>query len=280
MSRIVVITHEFDQFVERRLPFWTKKSRYLLFDVLREMEKRGHSVHVLTGIQHQAQGDLAILHVDCSVIPQEYLDFARSFPKTVNARVADITKRKVSGALLSRGDDWTGPVIVKSNLNYGGNPEADHNEAARRRGRPPPHPEARNFKDYEIFDSTEAMPERYWDDPELVVERFIPERESDGVATRTWLFVGARERCMRHVSHQEILKGAHVVRSEMVAVPEEMRKIRRRLGFDLGKFDFVIHDGRAVLLDANKTPGIARSLRPMQAKGAPALADGLEAMLS
>ena len=30
---------------------------------------------------------------------------------------------------------------------------------------------------------------------------------------------------------------------------------RRDLGFDYGKFDYVIHEGRAILLDANSTPG-------------------------
>jgi len=30
---------------------------------------------------------------------------------------------------------------------------------------------------------------------------------------------------------------------------------RRKLGFDYGKFDYVVHEGRAHLLDANRTPG-------------------------
>jgi len=39
-----------------------------------------------------------------------------------------------------------------------------------------------------------------------------------------------------------------------VAVPDELRAERSRLGFDYGKFDFVVHEGRAILLDANRTP--------------------------
>jgi hypothetical protein len=37
--------------------------------------------------------------------------------------------------------------------------------------------------------------------------------------------------------------------------------IREELGADFGKFDYVMHDGRAVLIDANKTPG-GTGLRP------------------
>jgi hypothetical protein len=40
-----------------------------------------------------------------------------------------------------------------------------------------------------------------------------------------------------------------------VPVPDDLRETRRRLGFDYGKWDFVLHEGRAVLIDANKTPG-------------------------
>ena len=34
------------------------------------------------------------------------------------------------------------------------------------------------------------------------------------------------------------------------------------LAFDYGKFDYVLHDGRVVLLDINKTPGESRVIRP------------------
>jgi hypothetical protein len=32
--------------------------------------------------------------------------------------------------------------------------------------------------------------------------------------------------------------------------------MRKKLNFDYGKFDYVIHDGRAILLDINKTVGV------------------------
>jgi ABC-type uncharacterized transport system ATPase component len=35
----------------------------------------------------------------------------------------------------------------------------------------------------------------------------------------------------------------------------EILQLRKQLGFDYGKFDYVIHEGKVVLLDANKTTG-------------------------
>jgi hypothetical protein len=35
-----------------------------------------------------------------------------------------------------------------------------------------------------------------------------------------------------------------------VPVPQALREMRARLGFDYGKFDFVVNDGRATLFDA------------------------------
>jgi len=37
-------------------------------------------------------------------------------------------------------------------------------------------------------------------------------------------------------------------------VPKEVTGMRRRLGLDYGKIDYVIHQGQVVILDANRTP--------------------------
>jgi hypothetical protein len=56
------------------------------------------------------------------------------------------------------------------------------------------------------------------------------------------------------------VKAGSATRYEFIDdVPESLRAERERLGFDFGKFDFVYHDGKAILLDANKTPVMARS---------------------
>jgi hypothetical protein len=64
-----------------------------------------------------------------------------------------------------------------------------------------------------------------------------------------------------------------------VPVPDFLRAERERLGFDYGKFDFVIHDGQAVLLDANKTPGPPPSSPDAMERNA-RLAGGIEMMLA
>ncbi|WP_135432437.1 hypothetical protein [Pseudotabrizicola sediminis] len=43
--------------------------------------------------------------------------------------------------------------------------------------------------------------------------------------------------------------------------PEPILRLREEMGFDFGKFDYVVHDGQAILLDANKTPSLVRSAR-------------------
>jgi hypothetical protein len=52
------------------------------------------------------------------------------------------------------------------------------------------------------------------------------------------------------------------------SVPEAIVKRRQELGFDYGKFDYVIHDGSAILLDANSTPGASRSSQRVKAYAA------------
>jgi hypothetical protein len=47
----------------------------------------------------------------------------------------------------------------------------------------------------------------------------------------------------------------------------------------LAKFDFVVHEGEAILLDANRTPGTAPTLDQYMCDGARNLAEGLAALI-
>jgi len=65
-------------------------------------------------------------------------------------------------------------------------------------------------------------------------------------------------------------------RSEFIAdVPEAIRAARRHLGFDYGKFDFVIHQGQPILLDTNSTPACSGRSSPRLEAIADELAAGL-----
>ncbi|TIU76608.1 MAG: hypothetical protein E5W03_22185, partial [Mesorhizobium sp.] len=80
MARIAVITHEFDVFERRRGPLLRRDSPYMLFDLLEELKRRGHSVRIVAGTSARPEADIAILHVDATVAPPEYVEYARTYP--------------------------------------------------------------------------------------------------------------------------------------------------------------------------------------------------------
>ena len=132
-----------------------------------------------------------------------------------------------------------------------------------------------------MLDSLGDVEDRVWNDPSRVVERFVPEVDDDGgFVLRTWVFMGGRERCTRMVTSDRISKAANVLRYDPIEVPPELRRERERLQFDFGKFDFVMQGSTPVLLDANRTPGVATAIRPLMKAGARNLADGLHELLT
>jgi hypothetical protein len=111
------------------------------------------------------------------------------------------------------------------------------------------------FFHYPIFDSIDAVPDAVWDDEEFVVERFLPERRDGRYWVRTWLFFGDRDQHATFFSDHPIVKGGNIRGYEPLGdVPQELRRIRRNLRFDFGKFDYTMVDGRPILFDANRTP--------------------------
>lgn len=271
MARILVLTHEFDDFAG---------TEYLIKGLLGPWQEMGHSVHISRGIPSASDADIVIVHTDLSVVPEEYSRFAAQFPAGVNRKATDIRKRLVSRALLGPGEQWDGPVIVKSDLNAGGFPEGYVNLRAWERHRPPPYASHTVVSFYPIFPSMASLPEAVWNEPSVVVERFLPEFDAKGFWLRCWVFFGDAERCNRFCSAEPIVKGSNIISRESVPVPDELRAERARLGFDYGKFDFVVHNGRAVLLDANRTPTGVASISHHQDSEAPRLARGIEALLA
>ncbi len=272
MSRIVLLTHTHDNF---------QHGGYLLGVLARHWVGAGHHVTVVAGPGQGPRADVAVMHLDLSLIPSAYAEASRQYPVVVNGAATDIRKRRVSRHLVTPGDAWAGPVIVKTDLNYGGIPEARAINRFRQDGRPAdfaPGPVTLMPGPYPIFRSARDVPEAAWNNPGLVVERFLPERDARGYWVRIWTFFGDRERCSRYCSSDPIVKRANLVAHEPAPVPDELRVERERLGFDYGKFDFVVVDGQAILLDANRTPGAPAETPEMNASNAQ-LASGLDAML-
>jgi hypothetical protein len=248
MAHIVIVTHAHDYF---------GREPYLLGSIAGLWTDAGHRVTVVAGLGNWPDGDLAILHVDLSVIPQAYVEASRRYPVVVNGAVLDIRKSLVSRCLLRRDDDWTGPVIVKTDLNCGGVPELRLRHLNLREDRPaavPARPESYSVHPYPILESARDVPAAVWDNPGLVVERFLPEQDDRGFWMRAWVFLGDRERCTRYLGTHPIVKAGSILAREPVPVPDELRAERQRLGFDYGKFDFVVRDDRPILFDANRTP--------------------------
>ena len=250
----------------------------MLFGIMGRLKDLGHSGQETRG-PNPVSGDAALLHVDATVVDDDYLALASRYERTINFGTGDISKARISRLRLAPGDRWDGQVIVKAHLNAGGNMEHNHNKFAERRRKPLPHPGVEKIERYQVLQHIDAVADVVWADPALVVERFMPEPDPDGFALRTWVFMGSRERCTRTVSTDPIVKAADAIRYEAVDVPEEMRAERERLKFDFGKFDFVVLDGKAILLDANRTPGTAPAITPLLKDGAQNRAEGLDELI-
>jgi hypothetical protein len=234
LARIVVIQHR-----NEMLPL----STYLLHPLKQIWESWGHEVFLVCGTWKLPDADLAILHVDLSVVPEKYAAVAARYPRVVNGRALDIRKRTVSRYLVRPGDDWDGMVIAKSDLNSAGFPEFRLVRGRRPRPR------------YMIYADIAHVPERVWSDRRLVVERYLPELGDGFFYIRTFTFFGDGMRNRICKSPSPLIKGAEIVEHWAgPAVPEELLAERERLGVDYGKFDYVVRDGRAILFDANKTP--------------------------
>lgn len=251
----------------------------LILGLLAHLLERGsvRHVHVSCGDEPR-QSEVAILHVNATVIPSEYTEFAATFDRCINRHVSDISKRSISTQLA--GPSTVGPVIVKSNLNFYGRPEGRLNAYAAEHGRPTPFPDAVVTSEYEVYPSFGDVPVPVHEDQSLVVESFVPEGTPDGYALRHWVFCGEEGYSNRYESPEPIIKGRNVTSFEPVPVPDELRAWRRERGFDLGKLDFVIHDDQPILLDANKTPSRIPPTTGDARRRINLLADGLESLIT
>lgn len=214
--------------------------------------------------------DLAILHMDRTRIDSQSIPPNPSGRPLLNSAVLDISKRSFSSNRVSQDDPWDGEVIIKSNLNCFGLPEWNHGSPGfflrgRRRLARKHWQLARMLPPgaYPVLPRITAVPGWVWNDPEVIVERFIPEREDGLYCLRGWVFFGTRSYTYRMFSSEKIVKVASIVRHEFLGEPPpELVAFRQARNWDFGKFDYVEVDGRPILLDINKTPTTAGSSGP------------------
>ncbi|MDR3692636.1 MAG: hypothetical protein P4L46_24865 [Fimbriimonas sp.] len=240
MKRLAIIVHPTDHY----------DCRYVLHRISDIWLRRRIAISIVTSEADYVPSDLGIMHVDLTRVPDELLALASRFPLTLNGKLDDSSKRHISRNLICRPSDFDGPVIVKSNLNAGGWREAQlvNDRVAAGRG-------ASASNDYRVFECACDVPAAVWEGTDYVVERFLPERQGEFFCLRTWMFLGTSETNSRSLSREPVVKLSNIIGREVISeVPDEIRAMRAQFGFDFGKFDYAISDGRPVLYDVNRTP--------------------------
>lgn len=239
---------------------------YLVSRLIPEWEALGLRVEISSDPSASKEADMAILHVDLTVIPREHQVMASRCKVVINGGAPDISKRRVSRHLVTRGSRFTGPVMVKTDLNYGGQPERARESSSlgarawRRLKRGLPWTLTGDLAParYPIFASKREVPTPVWFNRRLIVEEFLPERNGEYYCLRNWVFLGDREMTVRCWGESPVVKASGIVDFEYdVGVPDELRRLRKELGFDYGKFDFGVSGGRVTLYDANRTPSVS-----------------------
>lgn len=253
----------------------------------------GHEVTLVFGVKQFVPADVAILHVDLSVVPEDYLEFARRYPVALNGMVKDVRKSTFSRHLLRADDSYDGRVIVKSDLNFAGLPErllVERRSLLRIRlenvlrslRRPRMGDHRLRFgmsSDYRIYESLRDVPSVCFHTPGVIVEKFLPEMDRGLYCLRLYLFLGDRSTSVRIAARDPIVKVADLVSRTAVEPHPDILGLRKALKFDYGKFDYVVRDGRAIPLDVNKTPGEGRTVSPESREGLRHRAAGLDSFL-
>jgi hypothetical protein len=235
--------------------------------------EQGFDVRILRGTKEYVPADILFVHVDLTVVPDEYLEFARRYPIIINGAVKDIRKTGFSQIRLRPGDDYRGPVFLKSNLNYGGLPEDTLRFPWAWWQSPPVQKMVRAFgavrrlpfrrsDQYRIFPDLKAVPRRWINHPNLIVEKFLPETENGIFIVRAYCCLGDQFHSTRRCSADPVIKARVDVRNEPITPHPGITDFRRRMHLQYGKLDYVVHNEELIVLDVNKTIGASRFHQP------------------
>jgi hypothetical protein len=255
---ITIITNEFNSKIEG--------TRYFLAQLIKLWDQQGLKVHVSGGCNY-IPADIAFLHVDTSVVADEYLELGQRYPVALNGNVKSILKSNISKYLLNQDDSYTGRVIVKTDANYGGANEFVNATRSGRLGwidpeieRPWRKREVMDSVNYPIFNSLSEVPNGVWKNNKLVVEKFLPERLDNGnYRCCTYVFFGNQESAFWMSSPKPVVKSTVATDGGLIEeIPQSIREIRKSSGFDYGKFDYTEVDGEVIVYDMNKTPALGR----------------------
>lgn len=253
MARILIVCHERDRALG---------PDYILSGLVEPWRRHGHDVVIQFGWRERPPADLLIPHIDVTRLPADAVAMLAAYPRVINRALTDISKRRVSRNLLRRDDAWPGPVIVKTDANHAGIPDATRRPLRRtiwqrltKRWPPlnlPLHP----GKTYRVHDRLADVPDAVWRNPAWVVERYLAERDGDDTVLRSWIILGDKTIERRQLARAPIPVGDPVhTRETWIAEPSrDLRGLRAEFGIDFGKIDFARVDGQVVHYDIATTP--------------------------
>ena len=228
-------------------------------------QEDGHKVTYLFGTRQKVNADLCFVHVDLSVVPDEYLDYAGSFPVSVNGTLKSILKSDISDNLLTESDNYPGKVIVKSDENYAGWPEMiiqrnpfDFAAVKVSRFLNPTTARFTSSLEYRIYDRITQVPRAVFEDPYFVVEKFRPEFQDDLYVVNLYSFLGDSHQFFRETSTAPIAKIDSIVSTDTAEFDQRLVDYRRSLNIDYGKIDYCYDNGELVVFDINKTVGMGQ----------------------
>jgi hypothetical protein len=282
-KKIAILFHENDK---------KRVLNYLINRLSELWQAEGMDVISVFGTKQFIPSDIAILHVDLSVMPDKYLKFSQQYPIILNGNVKDIRKSTFVDNIVRMGDNYEGKVIVKSDLNHAGAPERLFYDLSAKElffslmKRLSPSKIGRirtpmiNWpSDYIILESPIQIPNIWFKNKDIVIQKFLPEIDKGFYCIRNYYFFGDSSTCVLRKATQPIVNAGSTISLEPIEVHPEIVELRRKLRFDFGKFDYTIHDGVPVLIDINKTPaaspGVSHYL-PMR----PNLAAGIHSYFS
>jgi len=250
-----------DILVGRRGTF-AKVQDYKLNAMLRGLDRARIAWRVIDRPELAKGGVAAFMHVDLTDVPDDFQAAARRYTRCVNRNAASIRRTLYSRARVSARDDYIGPVISKTVLNSRGMPEWRYEKrrsflarAGQLAGKIViPGYKQRKCPEYVVYESLRDVPNQIWNDPRMIVERFLPGSMRLPIVKHRFSFFYEAE--INHsASYDSVLCDPETMTAFDVVpdVPAAIRNLRADLQLDYGAIDYFMVDGEAIPIDANKT---------------------------
>ena len=216
-----------DVYVEDRQKFMGRN--YILNAVLNRMAGQGVRLRLLDRLDPPYEVGAAFVHVDLTTIPAPFTWVSSFYPRCLNGRSISIARDLYSTVRLLPGDDFSGPVIVKTLLNHRGLPELTHAATERRLARLDSAFRDRVCPKYQIYATVKDIPDVVWSDSGLIVERFVPGSLDLPIVKYRHDFMLDVELNTRAEFNDLLCDPDSLIRLEFVeAAPEEVYNVRRR----------------------------------------------------